>query len=56
MGIGKLIIPLGIITYCLVILTIISGLRGWKIKGHKLLASFAIGFATIHLLIVIFLR
>lgn len=55
MGLGKLIVPLGIITYCFVIITIISGIKGWQIKKHKLMATIAISLATIHLLFVLFL-
>jgi len=48
----KLIVPLGIITYLLVLLTVISGrFRGrlkLKLAHHKLLAYLALGLASLH--------
>ncbi|MDD5530019.1 MAG: hypothetical protein PHX21_08315 [bacterium] len=53
---GNLIIPFGIITYGLVLFTVISGLRGWQFKKHKLIAIIAVSFATIHAVIILLLR
>jgi hypothetical protein len=47
---------LGIVTYLLIGFVAFSGMRGWEIKKHKLIAIIAIGFATIHAIIVILLR
>lgn len=53
MNLGNLIIPLGITTYVFVLITIISGLRRWKLKFHKVLAIATITFASLHALLVI---
>jgi hypothetical protein len=52
----SLIKLLGIITYALILFTIFSGIRGWQIKKHKLIAIIAVSFATVHAIIVILLR
>ncbi|MFA5032671.1 MAG: hypothetical protein WC614_06605 [bacterium] len=53
---GDLIVPFGIITYGLVLFTVISGLRGWQFKKHKLIAIIAVSFATIHAVIILLLK
>ena len=53
MNIYALIKPLGIITYTLVLITLISGLKGWKLKYHKILGITALLLATMHALLVI---
>ena len=53
MDIIKIIKPLGILTYLLVLATIISGLLRIKMKNHKLLAFTAIALATIHAALVL---
>ncbi|MDD2889920.1 MAG: hypothetical protein PHE49_04680 [bacterium] len=47
---------LGIATYLLIGLVAFSGIRGWEIKKHKLIAIIAISFATIHAIIVLLLK
>ncbi len=54
MELFKFVKPFGIITYILLLLTLISGLFRWKLKYHKALAISALVLATIHALIVIF--
>lgn len=49
----SLIIPLGIVMYLFLIITVISGIGRWKLKYHLILAIFTIIFATIHAAIVI---
>ncbi|UCD83585.1 MAG: hypothetical protein JSU92_09785 [Deltaproteobacteria bacterium] len=51
--IRTLIIPAGITTYGSLLMTIIAGLRRWKLKYHRLLAILTITFATVHAGIVI---
>jgi len=51
--IGKVIIPVGITTYVSLLVTIIAGIRRWKLKYHRLLAILTIIFASIHATIVI---
>ena len=53
MNIYTLIEPLGITTYILLVLTITSGLRRWKLKYHKIFAFSAITAATCHVVLVI---
>jgi len=53
MNLGNLIIPLGITTYVFVLITIMLGLRRWKLKFHKVLAIATITFASLHALLVI---
>ena len=56
---GRLVIPLGILTYILVLAAILSGLfrskLKLKLKHHKLLALLAIVLATMHAGIIIYL-
>ncbi len=60
MNLGRFVIPLGILTYTLLLTTILSGLfrvkLKLKLKHHKLLALLTIVLATIHAGIVIYLR
>ena len=49
----KLIVPLGIVTYSLVLLTAISGKMGVKINFHRLLAGLTILLATGHAFLVL---
>jgi hypothetical protein len=51
---ANLIIPLGILTYLAVILGIISGVRRWKLKAHKVIAVVAVILATLHAALVIY--
>lgn len=59
MGLGWFVILLGILTYTLLLATILSGLFRVKLKlkfkYHKLLALLAIFMATIHAGTVIYL-
>ena len=59
MDLGRFVIPLGIVTYTLLLATILSGLFRVKLKlkfkYHKLLALLTIILATIHAGIVIYL-
>jgi hypothetical protein len=50
----NLIIPLGVLTYLSLILGIISGLKRWKIKLHKTIATIAIILATLHASLVLY--
>ncbi|MFH1415668.1 MAG: hypothetical protein ABIH89_06255 [Elusimicrobiota bacterium] len=54
MEIYQFVKPLGILTYLMVAVTILSGLFKWKLKRHKLLAILTMAIATAHALIVIF--
>jgi len=49
----KFIKPLGITTYILLFLTLLSGLFRFKLKYHKILAILTLVIASIHALIVI---
>ncbi len=51
---ANLIIPLGIVTYLSLILGIISGVRRWKLKTHKIIAIITIILATLHATLVIY--
>ncbi len=51
---ANLIIPLGILTYLSLILGIISGIKRWKLKIHKAIATVAIILATLHAALVIY--
>lgn len=51
---ASLIIPLGIVTYLCLILGIISGIKRWKLKIHKTIATVAIILATLHAALVIY--
>ena len=59
MDLGRFVIPLGILTYTLLLVTVLSGLFRVKLKlnfkHHKLLALLTIVLATIHAGIVIYL-
>lgn len=43
-----IIIPLGIITFILVLATLLMGLKTVNVKYHKLVAFLAISFAVLH--------
>ena len=53
MELYKLIKPLGIITYCFVLVTLLTGLFRMQLKYHKLLAILAIILATAHAVIIL---
>ena len=53
---GKFIIPLGILTYLMVLITLISGLRRVKIQNHQLLAYITIALASCHATLIIYLK
>ena len=59
MNLARFVIPLGILTYTLLLATILSGLirvkLKLKLKYHKLLALFTIITATMHAGIIIYL-
>ena len=59
MDLSRFIIPLGILTYTLLLATILSGLfrikLKLKLKHHKLLALSTIILATMHAGIIIYL-
>lgn len=48
-----LIKPLGITTYALILLTLLSGLLRWKLKFHRGLAISATILATVHAALVL---
>lgn len=50
----KLIIPLGILAYIMLLITIISGVRRINLKYHKILAFITIALATLHAALVIY--
>lgn len=52
-NLGRIIIPVGITTYVSLLVTIIAGIRRWKLRYHRFLAILTITFATIHAAIVI---
>ena len=54
MDLWQFIKPLGIITYVLLIVTVLSGMMRWKFKYHKILGVATLVMATAHVLIVIF--
>jgi len=56
MNLFKLVMPLGIATYLLALLTIISGLKKAKLTTHKLLATLTIILATCHAGLIIYLK
>ena len=53
MEVARLIGPLGIITYSLLLFTVLSGVLKWQMKTHKLIAGITLALATIHGLLVI---
>jgi uncharacterized membrane protein len=57
MEIFNLIKPLGIATYALVLIALLTGLRVIKVpvKWHRLIAIVALAAATVHAVIVIYL-
>jgi len=59
MDISQWIKPLGIVTYTLIAVTLITGLfrakLHLKLKHHKILAYLAIGLATLHGALVLIL-
>jgi len=55
MNIFEAIKPLGILTYLLVLFTLLTGLRRAKLSLHTTLAFATISLATIHGAIVIYL-
>lgn len=56
MELYDLVMPLGIITYILIILAILTGRRIIKLhpKWHKIIAGLTILFATVHAAIVVY--
>ncbi len=56
MDLFNLIIPLGIISYCLMLLAVLTGARviKLKVKHHKLIALIALIGASFHLGLVIY--
>lgn len=58
MDLSALIKPIGIVTYCLLLLTFGTGIRIIKTKlwVHKLLSILTLVFATIHGFMVIYLN
>ncbi|MDH5185557.1 MAG: hypothetical protein OEZ20_07920 [candidate division WOR-3 bacterium] len=58
MDLSKFIIPLGIATYAVLLLAILTGLRviKVKVKWHKMIALIALIIASIHAIIVIYLN
>jgi hypothetical protein len=54
MELSRLIVPLGIATYTLLLLAILSGLRRWKLKYHLTFAVLMLVSASLHALIVLF--
>ena len=56
MNISEFIVPLGILTYSLVLVTALSGIFRIKLKNHRLLALIAVALATLHGGLVIYLK
>jgi hypothetical protein len=50
----NIIIPLGILTYTMLLITIVSGIRRINMQHHKMLAFTTIALATIHAAVVIY--
>jgi len=53
MSLYQLTRPLGIATYALLALTLVSGLRRWNIKHHTILAALGLLAATAHALTIL---
>ncbi len=60
-ALAELIVPLGVVTYSFIVLTIFTGIARWKLHWrwakpiyHFILGSLALGFATLHAAIVLF--
>lgn len=53
MNLYSVVKPLGILTYILLLLTIISGWKKWGIKKHTRIAIITIIAASVHALMVI---
>jgi len=49
----KFIKPLGIIAYCLLWATLLSGLLRLKVSYHKILAIISLIIASLHLILVL---
>jgi len=58
MQLYDLVMPFGIITYIMILLAILTGRRIVKLnpKWHRIIASAALTFATIHAGIIIYLK
>jgi hypothetical protein len=56
MNIHDFVIPLGLTTYSLLIITFLFGLFRWNFKYHRLLAIVTLIAASIHLIFVILSR
>lgn len=58
MNLYGLVLPLGIITYILLLMTILTGIRviKMKVKYHKLFGFLALIAATAHASIIIYLN
>ncbi len=58
MGLYDLVMPFGIVTYVLILLAVLTGIRRIKLhpKWHKRIAFTALVFATLHAGIVIYLK
>lgn len=53
MELGRLMIPLGITTYLMALITVVSGLYRVKLNTHKLLAGVTIFLASLHAILVL---
>ncbi len=58
MNLYGLILPLGVVTYCMMIMALLTGKRIIKInfKYHRLFGLLAVVFATVHALLAIYLN
>jgi hypothetical protein len=56
MNISEFIVPLGILTYSMVLVTALSGIFHMKLKNHRFLAIIAVALATLHGGLVIYLK
>ncbi|HXK50304.1 MAG TPA: hypothetical protein PKW56_07540 [Clostridiales bacterium] len=58
MELYDLVMPLGIITYVFITLAVLTGRRVIKLhpRWHRIIAGFALAFATMHAGIVIYLK
>lgn len=58
MELYDLVMPLGIITYVFITMAVLTGRRVIKLhpRWHRIIAGFALAFATFHAGIVIYLK
>ncbi len=52
---SKLIIPFGIAAYTMMAITAISGMRGIKLRYHKMMGLTALALGTLHAALVFYI-